>query len=105
MDDVQAPANPVIEAASAPAAPPPPSSAGQRPTWRLPALVAVLGLLTALPIYAWIATLQSHDRSAAALAMPTIGMSRMGVFLGLPSPAGQRSRRPVVGVRRRGPGD
>ena len=89
MDDVQASPSPVIEAESIPAAAPPsaaprPSAGPQPPAWRLPSLVALLGLLTAVPIYAWIAVLQSHGRSAAALSMPTMGMSRMGVFWAFP---------------------
>jgi len=88
VDDVQASPSPVIEAALAPAAPAAPplagAGAGRPPAWRLPALVALLGLLTVAPIYGWIAVLQSHGRSAAALSMPTMGMSRMGVFWAFP---------------------
>ena len=88
MDDVQASPSPVIEAAPAPAASAAPllpdAGSGRPPAWRLPAVVVLLGLLTVVPIYAWIAVLQSHGRSAAALSMPTMGMSRMGVFWAFP---------------------
>jgi len=88
VDDVQASPSPVIEAAPAPAASAAPllpdAGSGRPPAWRLPAVVVLLGLLTVVPIYAWIAVLQSHGRSAAALSMPTMGMSRMGVFWAFP---------------------
>ena len=52
--------------------------------WGLPVLIALLGLATALPIYAWIAVLQSQDRSAAALSMASMNMNQMGVFWAFP---------------------
>jgi hypothetical protein len=84
MYDVQLSANPATVTAPAPDTP---SAAGvPAPTrgWRLPAGIAALGLLTAAPIYAWIAVLQSRGHSAAALSMPTMNMNRMGVFWAFP---------------------
>ena len=71
----------VPEAADAPSRPEAPARAR---AWRLPAGIAVAGFLTAAPIYAWIAVLQSQDRSAAALSMPTMHMNQMGVFWAFP---------------------
>jgi len=84
MDDVELTASPasVTATMSGPAAG---SSAPARPrAWRLPAGIALLGLLTAAPIYAWIAVLQSQGHSAAALSMPSMNMNRMGVFWAFP---------------------
>jgi len=85
-EDVQSPASPV--AVTTPV-PPGPSAANASPlagAWRdrLPLLITVAGLLTVLPIYAWIATLQSQGHSAAALSMPSMGMSRMSVYWAFP---------------------
>lgn len=61
-----------------------PGALARTRAWVLPAGIAALGLLTILPVYAWIAVLQSQDHSAAALSMPTMGMNRMGVFWAFP---------------------
>jgi hypothetical protein len=88
MDDVQLSANPATVTASVPArgTPSAPGAGAKAQTraWVLPTGIAVLGLLTAAPIYAWIAVLQSQDHSAAALSMPTMNMNRMGVFWAFP---------------------
>ena len=84
MDDVQLSPNPATVTAAAPGMPSAPSTPARTRAWRLPAGIAVLGLLTVLPLYAWIAVLQSRDSSAAALAMPTMNMNRMGVFWAFP---------------------
>jgi hypothetical protein len=47
-------------------------------------VITVLGAATVLPIYGWIAELQSQGHSAAALSMPSMGMTRMGVFWAFP---------------------
>ena len=52
--------------------------------WRLPGAIAALGFFSVVPIYAWIAALQSQGDSAAALSMPTMGMTRMTVFWAFP---------------------
>src|SRR3954454_4383226 len=88
MDDVQLSANPAtvtasVRARGTPSAPGAGAKAQTR-AWVLPTGIAVLGLLTAAPIYAWIAVLQSQDHSAAALSMPTMNMNRMGVFWAFP---------------------
>jgi hypothetical protein len=84
MDDIQLSPNPATVTAPAPGTPSAPGAPARTRAWTLPAGIAALGLLTAAPIYAWIAVLQSQDHSAAALAMPTINMNRMGVFWAFP---------------------
>jgi hypothetical protein len=82
MDDFQLSPNPATVTAPAPG--PPPAAASRARGWRLSAGIAALGVVTVVPIYAWIAVLQSRGNSVAALAMPTMGMSRMGVFWAFP---------------------
>jgi hypothetical protein len=84
MDDVQLSPSPATVTASAPGTPSVPGALARTRAWVLPAGIAALGLLTILPVYAWIAVLQSQDHSAAALSMPTMGMNRMGVFWAFP---------------------
>jgi len=84
VDDVQLPSGPVTVRASEPCAPPAPNAPAETPAWRLPVAIVAAGLPTVLPIYAWIAILQSQDRSAAELAMPSMGMNNMSVFWAFP---------------------
>src|SRR5690242_2133374 len=84
MDDVQLSPSPATVTASAPDTPSGPGAPARTRGWRRPAGIAALGLLTAAPIYAWIAVLQSRGHSAAALSMPTMNMNRMGVFWAFP---------------------
>jgi hypothetical protein len=84
MDDVQLSPNSATVTAPAPDTPSAAGAPAPARGWRLPAGIAALGLLTAAPIYAWIAVLQSRGHSAAALSMPTMNMNRMGVFWAFP---------------------
>jgi methionine sulfoxide reductase heme-binding subunit len=88
MDDAQFSPGPGTVTTSAQGTPPaqgtPTRARARARTWVLPTGIAALGLATVLPIYAWIAVLQSHDRSAAALAMPTMGLNHMSVFWAVP---------------------
>jgi hypothetical protein len=47
-------------------------------------VVALLGIITCLPVYLVIYHLQARDQSAAALAMGSMHMNRMGVFWSFP---------------------
>lgn len=84
-DEVQSPSNPAVVTSPAPPRPSVPGApAPASVPGRLPACITVAGLLTVLPIYVWIATLQSQDHSAAALSMPSMGMDRMSVYWAFP---------------------
>lgn len=48
------------------------------------ALIAGLGLCTVIPFLAWLAGLQSRDRSAAAINMSGMHMNQMSVFWAFP---------------------
>lgn len=52
--------------------------------FRSGAAVAVLGVVTCLPVYLVIYRLQAHGQSAAAVAMGSMHMDRMGVFWAFP---------------------
>src|SRR5262249_25804375 len=80
MDDIQLSPTPTTVMAPPRATPSAPGAPTRTRAWVLPVGIAALGLLTAAPIYVWIAILQSQDHSAAALSMPTMNMNRMGVF-------------------------
>jgi DMSO/TMAO reductase YedYZ heme-binding membrane subunit len=56
----------------------------RRETARSAVVVLVLGALTLAVLYAWIYRQQAADRSAAAIAMPTMHMNRMDVFWSFP---------------------
>ena len=84
MDDVQLSPEPATTDAPASGVPSAPGAPARTRAWSLPAGIAALGLLTVLPVYAWIAVLQSQDHSAAALSMPSMNMNRMGVFWAFP---------------------
>jgi len=47
-------------------------------------LITVAGVVVTLALYAWIARLQSQDRSPAALAMSSMGMSNMTKYWSFP---------------------
>ena len=47
-------------------------------------VIAGLGILTVLPFYLWLYSLQSADQSAAAIGMSSMHMNRMGVFWSFP---------------------
>lgn len=53
-------------------------------TGRSALIVLVLGALTVLVLYAWIYQQQAAGKSAAAIAMPSMHMNRMGVFWSFP---------------------
>jgi hypothetical protein len=53
--------------------------------WRSGMLIAVIGILPTLLLYALIAHLQSLGESAAAIAMPDMYMKNMAIFWAFPT--------------------
>jgi hypothetical protein len=85
MDDVQLPASPATATAPALGARPAATVPARRAaSGLLPAIITVLGFMTVLPIYGWISDLQSRGDSAAALAMPSMGMTHLDTFWAFP---------------------
>ncbi|MED1203612.1 ferric reductase-like transmembrane domain-containing protein [Heyndrickxia acidicola] len=60
------------------------NKSGPFPSFTLALVVSGLGLLTFIPFYVWIYSLQSHDKSPAAIAMASMHMSRLNIFWAFP---------------------